>query len=186
MQPDINVTQLIRAAQLGDRSANNVLFAASYSQLRTLARARLCCHRRPTLLNTTSLVHEFYVRFADSECVPIADRVHFMRYASRVMRCVIVDFVRKRQALRRHGAGEPVTLDTNVGVAPSPGESEILCVHEALEDLAKLNERIAQVVEMRYFAGLTEPEIAAVLNVTERTVRRDWEKARLLLIAALQ
>jgi RNA polymerase sigma factor (TIGR02999 family) len=180
------VTRLIRDAQLGDQDANNALFAASYAQLRTLARARLRSYRRDTMLDSTSLVHEFYVRFAESEYVPIADRAHFIRYASRVMRCVIVDFVRKRQALRRHRATERVTLDTNMGAAPSHSEKEILRVHEALEKLASLNERMAQVVEMRYFAGLTEPEIAEVLKVTERTVRRDWEKARLLLIAALQ
>ena len=185
MQTEIPVTQLIHDAQLGDPGANNVLFAGSYARLRTLARARLRSCRRDTMLGTTSLVHEFYVRFAASGYVPIASRVHFICYASWVMRYVIVDFVRKRQARRRHGAGERVTLDTNIPAAPSQGETEILRVHEALEDLAKFNERLAQVVEMRYCAGLTEPQIAEVLNVTERTVRRDWEKARLLLIAAL-
>jgi len=185
MQTDIPVTQLIHDSQLGDQGANNELFAGSYARLRTLARARLRSLRRDTMLGTTSLVHEFYLRFAASGYVPIASRAHFICYASRVMRYVIVDFVRKRQARRRHGARERVTLDTNILAAPSQGETEILRVHEALENLTKFNERLAQVVEMRYFAGLTELQIAELLNVTERTVRRDWEKARLLLIAAL-
>jgi len=186
MQTDIPVTQLIHNSQLGDQGANNALFAASYGRLRALARARLRLCRRDTMLGTTSLVHEFYVRFAAPGYVPIANRAHFIRYASRVMRFVIVDFVRRRQARRRYGAGEPATLDNDIPAGPSQGETEILRVHLALEHLAKLNERLAQVVEMRYFAGLTEPQIAELLNVTERTVRRDWEKARLLLIAALQ
>ena len=114
MQTEIPVTQLIHDAQLGDPGANNVLFAGSYARLRTLARARLRSCRRDTMLGTTSLVHEFYVRFAASGYVPIASRVHFICYASRVMRYVIVDFVRKRQARRRHGAGERVTLDTKI------------------------------------------------------------------------
>jgi RNA polymerase sigma factor (TIGR02999 family) len=186
MQTDIPVTQFIHDSQLGDQGANNALFAGSYARLRALARARLRLCPRDTMLGTTSLVHEFYVRFASSGYVPIANRSHFIHFASRVMRYVIVDFVRKRQARRRHGADERVTLDTKIPAAPSQGETEILRVHEALEDLAKFNERLAQVVEMRYFAGLTEPQIAEILSVTERTVRRDWEKARLMLIAALQ
>jgi RNA polymerase sigma factor (TIGR02999 family) len=102
------------------------------------------------------------------------------------MRSVIVDFVRHRQAERRGAGAGHVTLTTGIGVVPTAGEHEILRVHEALDEVASLNARMAQVVEMRYFGGMTEPEIAEALGVTDRTVRRDWEKARLLLREALK
>jgi RNA polymerase sigma factor (TIGR02999 family) len=102
------------------------------------------------------------------------------------MRSVVVDLVRARLAERRGGGAAHVTLNTAIGDGAPAAEAEILRVHEALEELATLNERMAQVVEMRYFAGLTEPEIADALGVTERTVRRDWEKARVLLAEALE
>jgi RNA polymerase sigma factor (TIGR02999 family) len=101
------------------------------------------------------------------------------------MRSVVVDLVRSRLAERRGGGVSHVTLNTGIGDSTPAGEAEILRVHEALAELAALNERMVQVVEMRYFAGLTETEIADALGVTERTVRRDWEKARLLLADTL-
>lgn len=186
MNDDVDLTHLIHCAQHGDAQAVDSLFAVAYRQLRTLARARLRAARRDTLLNTTSLVHEFYLRFAGAQCLEFQDREHFIRYASRAMRSVIVDCVRKRQAVRRGGGGQHVTLTSQLADGAAAGENEILFVHEALGELAKLNARMAQVVEMRYFAGLTEPQIAQVLSVTDRTVRRDWEKARLLLFEALR
>jgi RNA polymerase sigma factor (TIGR02999 family) len=185
MGDNIDLTALPHNARQGDSGAVHSLFAASYQNLRILARARLRAGRRDTVLNTTSLVHEFYLRVAGAESLNFQNREHFMRYASRAMRCVIVDTVRKRQAMRRGSGGERVTLTTQIADGAA-GEDEILGVHEAIDELAKLDRRMAQVVEMRYFAGLTEAEIAEALRMTERTVRRDWEKARLLLLAALQ
>ena len=101
------------------------------------------------------------------------------------MRSVIVDFARARQAERRGGAADHVVLDTELSDKLAAPESDVLRVHQALETLAQADERLAQIVEMRYFAGMTEIEIAEVLGLSERTVRRSWEKARLLLIAAL-
>jgi RNA polymerase sigma factor (TIGR02999 family) len=126
------------------------------------------------------------VRFAKGGRLRLEDRDHFLRYASHVMRSVIVDFIREKLAQRRGAGATHVTLDSQIGDTTSPGESEILRVHEALEELAQRDARLVQVVEMRYFAGMTEEEIASVLGVTDRTVRRDWEKARLLLAAALR
>jgi RNA polymerase sigma factor (TIGR02999 family) len=114
----------------------------------------------------------------------IEDRVHFLRWAAQVMRSVIVDFARRRLAERRGGSLARVTLDVEQAATDS-GEEEILGVHEALDRIAAVDPRLAQVVEMRYFGGLTEPEIAQALGVTERTIRRDWHKARLLLREAL-
>jgi len=181
-----SLTDLIRRAQCGDEAALRIVFDATYAELRVLARARLRKGSRNTLLDTTSLVHEAFLRFADAGRLHIGDRQHFLRYASHVMRSVIVDFVRERLAQRRGGDAVHVTLNSEIGDAKSAGESEILKVHEALEELAQHDPRLVQVVEMRYFAGMTEAEIAVVLGVNDRTVRRDWQKARLLLADALK
>jgi RNA polymerase sigma factor (TIGR02999 family) len=178
-------TNLIQRAQAGDEHAVDSLFGSAYQQLRRLARARLRSGPRDTLLDSTSLVHEFYLRFADAERMDIQDRDHFIRYASRAMRCVIVDFVRKRLSARRGGGKERVTLNSQIDGGVAGGEKEILRIHEALDELATFDAHMAQVVEMRYFAGMTEQEIAQTLGVTDRTVRRKWEKARLLLADAL-
>jgi RNA polymerase sigma factor (TIGR02999 family) len=182
----VSLTELIHRAEKGDADAADALFAATYADLRKLARARLRAGGRNTLLDTTSLVHESYVRFARAGRLRLQDRIHFMRWAGRVMRSVIVDFARQRQAERRGGGKSHVTLTTQMGPHAQGGELEILRVHDALEDMASLNARLAQVVEMRYFGGMTEPEIAEALGITDRTVRRDWEKARLLLREALK
>jgi RNA polymerase sigma factor (TIGR02999 family) len=187
VQVPAELTDLLRRAQRGDAEAADALFAATYRELRRLARARLRGGGRNTLLDTTSLVHESYLRFVGAGSLQLEDRLHFMRYAGRVMRSVIVDFARRRNADRRGGgaAHVPLTLEIGDG-ASAAGEKEILRVHEALEGLAKLDGRMAQVVEMRYFGGMSEAEIAEALGVTDRTVRRDWEKARLWLAEWLQ
>ena len=160
------------------------LSAEAYGQLRALARARLRSGGRETLLDTTALVHEAYLRIAGAE-MNSSEQRSFMAYASRTMRSVIVDFVRKRQAECRGGDVLIVTL-TGALAEPQPAAADdIMRVHEALEELAGVDARLAQVVEMRYFAGLSEPEIALALDISERTVRRDWEKARLLLSRVL-
>ena len=130
-------------------------------------------------------MHESYVRFAEAGQLRLEDRVHFMRWAAQVMRSVIVDFARRRLAGRRGGGAAHVTFDVELAARRPAGEEEILGVHEALDRIAAVDPRMTQVVEMRYFGGLTEPEIAQALGVTERTVRRDWQKARLLLREAL-
>jgi RNA polymerase sigma factor (TIGR02999 family) len=184
MVADPPLTDLIRRAQNGDRHALKSVFDVTYDELRRLARSRLSKGGRGTLLDTSALVHESYLRFANAGQLRIEDRQHFLRYTSHVMRSVVVDLVRGKLAERRGGGAAHVTLSTGIGDGAA-AESEILRVHEALEELAALNERMAQVVEMRYFAGLTESEIADALGVTERTVRRDWEKARVLLAETL-
>jgi RNA polymerase sigma factor (TIGR02999 family) len=182
--PAPDLTQLIHRAQKGDRGAADALYASMYADLRRLARSRLRAGRRHTLLDTCSLVHESYLRFMKANRLEIEDRVHFLRWAAQVMRSVIVDFARRRLAERRGGSLARVTLDVEQAATDS-GEEEILGVHEALDRIAAVDPRLAQVVEMRYFGGLTEPEIAQALGVTERTIRRDWHKARLLLREAL-
>jgi len=182
-----SVTQLIHRAQDGDRDAVDALYAVTYADLRRLARARLRTGRRDTLLDTGGLVHESYLRFALSSRLKLEDRMHFMRWAAQVMRSVIIDFARRRLAGRRGAGAARVTLDADLmgAAGDMAGEEEILGVHRALERLSTVDPRLANVVEMRYFGGLTEPQIAEALGVTERTVRRDWHKARLLLQEAL-
>jgi len=178
--------ELIRQAQGGDTKARDALFAAAYDELRRLARARLRDGGRNTYLDTTALVHESYLRFLQGGTLRSDDRRAFFAYASRVMRSVIIDAVRERQAGRRGGDLQRLTLDTVTIDQLPAGEQELLQVHEALDVLAQAEPRLAQVVEMRYFGGYTEQEIGEALELTERTVRRDWDKARLLLGAMLK
>jgi RNA polymerase sigma factor (TIGR02999 family) len=180
------LSDLVSLADSGDQEALRGLFDATYDDLRALARIRLHVQHGKLLLDTTALVHESFLRFAGAGQLRIHDRQHFMCFASKVMRAVVVDHVRECVAARRGGGAVHITLTTQLGSAATDGAAEILRVHEALEELAALDQRMSQVVEMRYFAGMTETEIAEALGVTDRTVRRDWEKARLLLLDALK
>lgn len=155
-----------------------------YRQLRVIARARLRDGGRETLLDTSALVHEAYLRIAGSPAAAnlgSAEQRSFLAYASRAMRSVIVDFARRRQSERHGGDALIVTLTGTLGERQPAAADDIVRVHEALEELAAIDARLAQVVEMRFFAGLSEVQIAQALDISERTVRRDWEKARLLL-----
>jgi RNA polymerase sigma factor (TIGR02999 family) len=185
MDERVNLTDLIHRAEKGDAEAADRLFAETYADLRKLARQRLSGNSR-TSLDTASLVHESYLRFATSGRLHLEDRVHFIRWAGQVMRSVIVDFARRRSAARRGGKVRAITLTTGLVDGHAGKAEEILRVHEALDEIAAFDARLAEVVELRYFGGLTEPEIAQALGVTDRTVRRDWQKARLLLRRALQ
>jgi RNA polymerase sigma factor (TIGR02999 family) len=179
------ITALLVAARAGDAAAADAAFSLLYDDLRRLARSRLRQHQTFTLLDTTSLVHESYLKLLGAGASDATSRRHFFAYAAQVMRSVIVDFARARQAERRGGGVEHVVLDTGVAADLVAPETDVLRVHEALEAVAQADPRAAQVVEMRYFGGLSETEIAEALNLSERTVRRSWDKARLLLIAAL-
>ena len=180
------LTRLLHAARQGESAAVAQLCTLLYQELHQIAHARLRRHERMLLLNTTALVHESYLRLLHAGHLNVTDRAHFLAYAARVMRTIIVDFVRQRLAHRRGGGAEHVPLQTDIVAAVPTREETVLQVNEALEALAKVDERLVRVVEMRYFAGVCEQEIAAALGVTERTVRRDWQKARLLLLTALQ
>lgn len=163
------------------------LFSRCYAELRRLARSRLRDGGRNTVLDTTALVHETYLRLSRSLQNPCPDRVQFFVYAGKVMRSVIVDLVRQRRTERRGGDAVHVTLTGDLNdPASSLSEAQILGVDEALQALARVDPRMAQVVELRYFGGLTDAEIGEALGVTDRTVRRDWEQARLFLAEALK
>lgn len=181
-----DITQLIARAREGDRAAFDSLFELLYPELRRIAHARLARHLRDPLMDTTVLVHECFLKFVNAERLTPGDRGHFLSYAATMMRSIIVDAARAGLAERRGGGAAHVTLDTGIGESVATPEEEILDVHAALEQLTQLDARLAQVVELRYFGGLNDAEIAQLLGLTDRTVRRDWEKARLLLANALR
>jgi RNA polymerase sigma factor (TIGR02999 family) len=181
-----DITLLLQRARDNDRAAIDALFELLYQDLRRIAHARLAASGHQTLLDTSALVHEAYLRFQQADRITLNDREHFLAYAASTLRSVVVDFMRKRHAERRGGDAVHVTLDTNLAESVGASDDEILAVHEALQELARVDSRLVQVVEMRYFAGLTETEIASILGVTDRTVRRDWEKARVLLAGMLK
>jgi RNA polymerase sigma factor (TIGR02999 family) len=180
-----SLTDLIRRAQDGETGALQSVFELTYDDLRRMARNRLQMTERAAVLDTTGLVHECYLRLANAKQLAVEDRAHFFRYAGRAMRSVIVDMARGALRGKRGSGQKPVFLSTTISESTSAGEEQVLQVHEALDDLAQIDPRLVQVVEMRYFAGMTEADIAAALGVTDRTIRRDWEKARLLLAQAL-
>jgi RNA polymerase sigma factor (TIGR02999 family) len=181
-----SITELIHRANQGEQDALNRLFSHLYTELHDMARARVRRHAPITVLDTTALLHESYLRLVKVGALSVENRAHFLAYAARVMRSIIVDFARQRLAARRGGGAIEVPLDTEAGDSASLPEADVVRVHEALEQLAAADERLVRLVEMRYFGGLTEDEIAEALNVSTRTVQRDWEKARLLLAIALK
>jgi RNA polymerase sigma factor (TIGR02999 family) len=180
------ITELIQRVNAGDIQARDQLFAALYRDLRRLAHARLNRSETITLLDTTSLVHDAYLKLLNARELQFADRGKFLAYAAKAMRSIVVDEIRKRRADQRGGVAEHVELDTSVSDAAQKDDEQVMRVHEALEDLSSLDARLGSVVEMRFFAGLSEADIAGALGVTERTVRRDWDKARTLLFSALK
>ncbi len=181
------VTELLHNAAGGGSQAFDELYGLLYAELRTLAHARIRRAGDLTLLDTTALVHEAYLRFQKTRSATFHDRSQFLAYAARVMRSIVVDEVRRRDSERHGGTVAHVEFD-EAEVVPqrSAHDDEVLRVHESLDALASVDERLVRVVEMRYFAGMSETETAMALGTAVRTVARDWEKARLFLHATLR
>ena len=175
-----SLTQLLRAAHDGDRSAAERAYRVLYPELCKIARARLRGHQRGTLLDTEGLVLESYLHLVGVAGSEFDDRRHFYAYAAKVMRRIVIDFARRRQAARHGGELARVTLHTDAGGADDQSEA-VLDVERSLAALERLDPAIAQVVEMRFFGGYADAEIAEALGVTERTVRRYWDKARMVM-----
>jgi RNA polymerase sigma factor (TIGR02999 family) len=167
-----------------DSSALEQAFATHYAELKRIAHARLRGGHLDGQLQTTALLHESFLKLTAGPAREFPDRVHFLAYASRTLRSIVIDFAREQRAQRRGGGHEMVTLDTAVRDGLEP-DVDIEAVSDALDDLAKLDEGLARLVEMRFFAGLTEAEIAEAMGCSERTVRREWNKARALLLSLL-
>lgn len=179
------VMALLAAIRRGEPGAVDQLFGVLYPDLRQLAHSRLRRSGQLTLLDTTGLVHEAYLRLFQTDSLAAVDRSQFMAYAARVMRSVVVDFVRRRAASRRGGDVVHVELDEQVAGISDPREREVVRIDEALEELSAIDERLVRVVEMRYFAGMTEDQVAEALGLSRRSVARDWEKARMFLAQVL-
>lgn len=182
-----DITELIRRAHDGDPEALGRLFEEVYPDLRRIARARLRGRLAEADLGTTALVSECYLRMHASRRLDAPDRGRFFAYVAMAMRSIIVDIARARASHRRGGGADHVELDADNEPASDPqGADEIIRVHEALDEIHQHDERLSRLVEMRYFGGYEDEEIARALDLSVRTVRRDWQKARLLLTAALR
>jgi RNA polymerase sigma factor (TIGR02999 family) len=179
------ITLLLDSARSGSPEARQALFSTIYAELQKLARSRLAQESTLTELDAPSLVHELYLRLDRQAQLPGRNRRMFFAYASTVMRSVIVDHVRERRALKRGSAEKPVTLLTRE-TDGSLRDPDIEALDFALRQLERVDERAHQIVEMRYFGGLSLDEIAAALELSPVTVWRDWEKARVFLYKALQ
>ena len=179
------ITQLLLAHRDGDRDAFDRLLPVVYQELKKIARRQLGGGSPRQTLATTALVHEAWFQLVDEKSVDWADRAHFFAIASRAMRRIVVDHIRRAVAQKRGGDMQRVPLEA--ASIPVAGEEagRILALDEALERLASFNERLSQLVECRFFGGMTEEETAAALGVSLRTVQRDWTRARAWLHRAL-
>lgn len=178
------ITRLLRDLEAGDRAAFDQLLPLVYDQLRLIARRQLSREATGHTLRPTALIHEAYVKLVDVPAGGFEDRAHFFRVAARAMRQVLVEHARRRGAAKRGGEWRRTTLRPH-RLGFEVDVEELLALDDALRRLERIDERLALVVEQRFFAGLTESEIADLLGVTERTVQRDWAKARAWLYKEL-
>jgi RNA polymerase sigma factor (TIGR02999 family) len=181
------ITRLLQQAAVGDRAALDAVYASLYPELKRVARARLRQQGRGDGMNTTLLVHESFVRLVNARGLRLEDRRHFFAYAAKTMRNIIIDSAREHLAERRGGGAEHVTLgDAEAAqVAHAGASDQLVRVNDALHELEAVDPELAELVEMRYFGGYSEAEIAELHGVAERTVRRRWDKARAWLFVAL-
>ncbi len=184
--PDVrkSVTALLVGLSGGDRAAADQLFPLLYEELRGIAHRQLRSERAGHTLCTTALVHEAYLRLVDQSRAQWVNRAQFLSVAARAMRRILIDYARRFRAGKRGGGLDRVDLD-NVDIPVKERADSLLALDDALQRLEALNPRLMQVVECRFFGGMTEEEVAAALDLTDRTVRRDWVKAKAWLRDAL-
>ncbi len=178
------VTQLLLAWNDGDESALEKLAPLVYAELRRLAKRRMRLERPDHTLQTTALINEAYLRLVDVRNVHWQNRAHFFALCARLMRRILVDYARTRHYAKRGGGAQPVSLEQSPAVSPAPS-TDLVAVDDALKALTKIDDRKAQVVELRFFGGLTVEESAEVLKVSPETVRRDWKLAKVWLLREL-
>ena len=179
------ITEAIARLTPGEPEALKKLFEASYDELKRLAHSRLWAANLKQDFATESLLHESYLRLVNQKSLAIPDRQHYFAYASKVMRSIILDTVREANAERRGGGEAALTLNTEIA-GLTPQSNDVEAIDDALKDLLKVSPDLAALVEMKFFGGMTEPEISEILGVSERTVRREWEKARAALLVLLE
>jgi len=187
-QHDAPLTELLQLAAQGERSALDQVFAVLYPELRKIAHARLRTQGGVAHLGTTALVHESFLRLIDSAQLQLTDRKHFFTYAAKTMRNIIIDFAREHLADRRGGGSKPLQLDNELDnrIGGEAGDTTLVQINDSLLALEAVDPDLAQIVEMRYFAGYSEAEVAELLGTSTRTVRRQWKKARAVLLASMQ
>jgi RNA polymerase sigma factor (TIGR02999 family) len=174
------ISSLIEKADQGDPVAAEALFTALYAELHRLSRRELARHVGPLTISATTLLHEAYLDMAERTGVSFPDRARFMGYAARVMRGLIIDYARNRRALKRGGSFEMTSL-TDAVAGHLVDDKRLAELSDALDELAKIDARLAEVVDLRFFCGFSLAEIAAMRHVSERTIQRQWEKARIYL-----
>jgi RNA polymerase sigma factor (TIGR02999 family) len=179
------ITSLLASAERGDREASSAVFTALYHELHRMARRELARRGGAVTLSATTLLHDAYLNIAGREGTSFPDRNRFMGYASRVMRGIIIDYTRSRQAQKRGGLFEITSLKTDIAEAVADA-AELTRISDALDELAGLDSRLARIVDLKFFCGFSFVEIAGMMGVSERTVQRDWEKARIYLHQRLQ
>lgn len=184
MGTDSTIASLIEAAEHGSKSASEALFAALYSDLRSLARRQLARAGLPVTISATTLLHQAYIEMAEREHVSFPDEARFMGYAARVMRGLIIDHARSRRAQKRGGLFEITSFGPDIENVAD--DRELTRISDTLDELAQTDASLAEIVDLRFFCGFTFPEIAAMKNISERTVQRQWEKARIYLHRALR
>jgi RNA polymerase sigma factor (TIGR02999 family) len=180
-----DITALLNRLANGEQDAAARLVPLIYDELRRLAARHLRQERRDHTLQTTALVHEAYLRLTGQRDVTWQNRAQFFAVASQAMRCILIDYARKQQRIRRGGKQQKVTLDEAVLVSPNRTD-ELIAVHESLSRLEKLDPRQVRMVELRYFGGLTVDEVAHVLGVSSKTVMREWSAAKAWLYGDLK
>jgi RNA polymerase sigma factor (TIGR02999 family) len=174
------LSSLIVSAEGGDPSATDALFTALYSELHRMARRQLARSASDLTLGTTTLLHEAYLDMAGRESTVFPDRGRFMAYAARVMRGIVIDYARSRKAHKRGGEFEITSVGSDVA-DPAADVQELTRISEALDELATVEPQLAQVVDLKFFCGFSFIEIASMRGLSERTVQRHWEKARIYL-----
>jgi RNA polymerase sigma factor (TIGR02999 family) len=174
-----NLSSLIDAVERGDSSATGVLFTILYTELRRLAARELARQGGHLSLSPTTLLHQAYIEIAPRDGASFPDRARFMGYASRVMRGLIIDHVRRRHAQKRGSQFEITSAPTEL--EQPIDDRELTRISDALDELAQVEPPLAQIVDLKFFCGFTFAEIAAIKGISERTVQRSWEKARIYL-----
>jgi RNA polymerase sigma factor (TIGR02999 family) len=178
-------TALMASLRLGEEGTWERLVPLVYEELHRIAQRQLRSAACGYTLNTTALVHEAYLKLAAGSCQTFADRAHFFAVAARAMRQIVIDYARRHRTAKRGGAWNRLPLE-EAEIAVEERAEMLIALDEALSRLFAMNERLGRVVECRFFGGMTEEETAAALDVTDRTVRRDWTKARLWLYNELE
>ena len=179
-----DITRILHELRKGDAGAADVLLPLVYAELHAMAHRRLTPGARDVTLDTTALVHEAYVRLFDRSRLEWTDRRHFFSVAAIARRQIIVDHARRRGAAKRGGELRRVDLEAS-NLAVDQQADEIVALNDALSRLSQLDERLGRIVELRFFGGLSVEEVAEVMDMSERTVKRDWRKARALLYQAI-